>query len=102
MSFNIKKFDKKAQLLQAEKFQQTQSAAKVPQLRIPPQRPAQLQPLLLDMRGHELKVGASVARASLDKPGTIAIQKITSIVSGKIFLDNSNQAIKFPSRLLLL
>lgn len=99
MSFNGKKFDRKAQLLQAENFQRAQSTANVPHLNIPPQRK---QPLLVDMRGNELTVGANVARASLDKPGTIAIQKITDIVAGKVFLDSSKQAIKFPSRLLLI
>lgn len=99
MSFSGKKFDRKAQLLQAENFQKAQSAANVPRLNIPPQRK---HPLLVDMRGNELTVGANVARASLDKPGTIAIQKITAIVAGKVFLDSSKQAIKFPSRLLLI
>ena len=99
MSFSGKKFDRKAQLLQAENFQKAQSTANVPHLNIPPQRK---QPLLVDMHGNELTVGANVARASLDKPGTIAIQKITAIVAGKVFLDSSKQAIKFPSRLLLI
>ena len=99
MSFSGKKFDRKAQLLQAENFQKAQSTANVPHLNIPPQRK---HPLLVDMRGNELTVGANVARASLDKPGTIAIQKITAIVAGKVFLDSSKQAIKFPSRLLLI
>ena len=100
MSFSGKKFDRKAQLLQAENFQKAQSATKVLQPNIPPQK--RMQSLLVDMRGNELTVGANVARASLDKPGTIAIQKITAIVAGKVFLDSSKQAIKFPSRLLLI
>lgn len=55
---------------------------------------------LLDMQGNQFHQGCKVARA-LD-PGVLVIQTVTRIENGKLFLDKSNQPIRFPSALLIV
>ena len=55
---------------------------------------------LLDMRGNQFHQGCKVARA-LDQ-GVLVIQTVTRIENGKLYLDKSNQPIRFPKALLII
>ena len=55
-----------------------------------------------DMKGFSFTVGDEVARAVLlGKSPHIEICTVTRIEDGKLYLDNSKQAIRFPGRLLI-
>lgn len=56
-----------------------------------------------DMMGFAFNVGCKVARAILwGKSPILSICEVTSMKDGKVYLDNSKQAIKFPDRLLII
>lgn len=53
-----------------------------------------------DKLGFAFHVGCKVARAITD--GHLAICEVTAIIGENLYLDNSKQPIKFPSRLLII
>jgi hypothetical protein len=57
-----------------------------------------------DMKGFAFNVGCKVARAVLwsSQSPRIEICEVTAIKDGKIYLDDSKQALKFPERLLII
>lgn len=56
-----------------------------------------------DMNGVEFTLGCKVARAVLwGKSPILNICRVTKIESGRIYLDDSKVAIRFPERLLIL
>ena len=56
-----------------------------------------------DMMGYAFNEGCKVARAVLwGKTPRIDICVVTSIKDGKIYLDDSRQAIRYPERLLIV
>lgn len=56
-----------------------------------------------DMKGFAFNEGCTVARAVLwGKSPIISLCKVTRIENGKMYLDDSKQAIKFPERLLIV
>ena len=59
----------------------------------------------VDVQGKTFEVGQKVARGySVGRGGSAAVQivTVTSIRDGKVYLDNSPQAIKFPERLAII
>lgn len=56
-----------------------------------------------DLQGFSFTVGCKVARAVLSgKSPLIDICEVTKIEDGKLYLDDSKQAIRFPNRLLII
>jgi hypothetical protein len=56
-----------------------------------------------DLMGFSFQVGCKVARAVMwGQSPKIDICEVTRIEDGKLYLDNSKQAIKFPNRLLII
>jgi hypothetical protein len=56
-----------------------------------------------DMKGFAFNEGCKVARAVLwSKSPMLDICTVTKIKDGKVYLDNSKQAMKFPERLLII
>ena len=56
-----------------------------------------------DMKGFAFNVGCKVARAVLwGKSPKLDICEVTRIEDGKIYLNDSKQAIRFPDRLLII
>jgi hypothetical protein len=56
-----------------------------------------------DMKGFAFHVGCKVARAVMwGKSPKLDICEVTRIEDGKIYLDHSKQAIRFPTRLLII
>ena len=56
-----------------------------------------------DMKGFAFNEGCKVARAVLwGKSPMLDICTVTKIKDGKIYLDDSKQAIRFPERLLIV
>ena len=56
-----------------------------------------------DMKGFAFNEGCKVARAVLwGKSPVLDICTVTKIKDGKIYLDNSKQAMRFPERLLII
>jgi hypothetical protein len=56
-----------------------------------------------DMKGFAFNEGCKVARAVLwGKSPMLDICTVTKIKDGKIYLDDSKQAIRFPERLLII
>ncbi len=53
-----------------------------------------------DIRGKEFKVGQTIARPSDFFTMTLCI--VTKVEDGKVYLDNSPQAMKHPTRLAIL
>lgn len=57
----------------------------------------------LDMKGYAFNIGCKVVRAVMwGKSPMLSFCEVTAIKDGKIYLDNSKQAIKFPDRLLIV
>ena len=55
-----------------------------------------------DMKGFTFSVGDEVARPVLwGKSPHIELCKVTRIENGKLYLDDSKQAMRFPERLLI-
>ena len=55
-----------------------------------------------DMKGFTFSVGDEVARPVLwGKSPHIELCKVTRIENGKLYLDESKQAMRFPERLLI-
>ena len=58
---------------------------------------------MIDMKGFSFIEGCKVARATLwGKSPMIEICIVTKIKDGKIYLNDSKQAMKFPDRLLII
>ena len=56
-----------------------------------------------DMKGFAFNVGCKVARAVMwGKSPKLDICEVTRIEDGKIYLDDSKQAIRYPDRLLII
>lgn len=55
---------------------------------------------LTDMHGKQFHQGCKVARA-LDR-GVLVVQTVSRIQDGKMYLDASNQHIRFPKALLII
>jgi hypothetical protein len=56
-----------------------------------------------DMKGFAFNEGCKVARAVLwGKSPKLDICTVTKIKDGKIYLDDSKQAMRFPERLLII
>jgi hypothetical protein len=56
-----------------------------------------------DMKGFAFNEGCKVARAVMwGKSPKLDICTVTKIADGKIYLDDSKQAIRFPERLLII
>ena len=56
-----------------------------------------------DMLGNQFTVGCKVARATMwGKSPIISLQIVTRIADGKLYLDDSKQAIRIPDRLLII
>lgn len=56
-----------------------------------------------DMKGFAFNEGCKVARAVMyGKSPMIDICEVTRIENGKLYLDNSKQAMRFPERLLIV
>jgi hypothetical protein len=56
-----------------------------------------------DMMGFAFNLGCKVARAEMwGKSPRITIRKVTRIENGKLYLDDSKQAMKYPERLLII
>jgi hypothetical protein len=56
-----------------------------------------------DMKGFSFNEGCKVARAVLwGKSPMLDICTVTKIKDGKIYLDDSKQAMRFPERLLII
>ena len=56
-----------------------------------------------DMKGFAFNEGCKVARAVMwGKSPMLDICTVTKIKDGKIYLDDSKQAIRFPERLLII
>jgi hypothetical protein len=56
-----------------------------------------------DMKGFAFNEGCKVARAVMwGKSPMLDICTVTKIKDGKIYLDDSKQAIRFPERLLIV
>jgi hypothetical protein len=56
-----------------------------------------------DMKGFAFNEGCKVARAVLwGKSPMLDICTVTKIKDGKIYLDDSKQAMRFPERLLII
>jgi hypothetical protein len=56
-----------------------------------------------DMKGFAFNEGCKVARAVMwGKSPKLDICTVTKIKDGKIYLDDSKQAIRFPERLLII
>lgn len=56
-----------------------------------------------DKTGFAFNVGCKVARAVIfGKSPIIDICEVTRIEDGKMYLDNSKQAMKYPERLLII
>ena len=56
-----------------------------------------------DMKGYAFNEGCKVARATLwGKSPKLDICTVTKIKDGKLYLDDSKQAIRFPERLLII
>ena len=56
-----------------------------------------------DMNGFAFNEGCKVARAVLwGKSPKLDICTVTKIADGKLYLDNSKQAMRFPERLLII
>lgn len=56
-----------------------------------------------DLKGFTFNVGDQVARAVLwGKSPMIELCEVTRIENGKLYLDESKQAIRFPERLLIV
>ena len=56
-----------------------------------------------DMKGYAFNVGCTVARAVMyGKSPMIDLCTVTRIENGKVYLDESKQAMKFPERLLIV
>lgn len=56
-----------------------------------------------DKNGFAFNVGCKVARAVIfGKSPIIDICEVTRIEDGKMYLDNSKQAMKYPERLLII
>lgn len=56
-----------------------------------------------DMKGFAFHEGCKVARAVMwGKSPKLDICTVTKITDGKLYLDNSKQAIRFPERLLII
>lgn len=59
--------------------------------------------MLKDMKGFAFNVGCKVARAVVyGRSPQIEICEVTRIEDGKMYLDNSKQAIRYPDRLLII
>lgn len=57
----------------------------------------------LDMKGFAFTVGCKVARAVVQgQSPALTICEVTRIEDGKVYLDNSKQAIRFTNRLLII
>jgi hypothetical protein len=58
---------------------------------------------LVDMRGNTFKLGDYVAKAFLSgRSCNLSVGRVTRIEDGKMYLDNSKVAIRFPGRLLIV
>ena len=58
---------------------------------------------MIDMKGFAFNEGCKVARAVMwGKSPKLDICEVTKIADGKLYLDNSKQAIRFPERLLII
>jgi hypothetical protein len=58
---------------------------------------------MVDMKGFAFHEGCKVARATLyGKSPYIEICTVTKIKEGKIYLNDSKQAMRFPDRLLIV
>jgi hypothetical protein len=55
---------------------------------------------MVDMMGFSFHEGCKIVRAVSD--GALSICTVTSIKDGKIYLDNSKIAIRYPKRLLII
>lgn len=56
-----------------------------------------------DMKGYAFNVGCTVARAVMyGKSPMIDLCTVTKIENGKLYLDESKQAMRFPERLLIV
>jgi hypothetical protein len=56
-----------------------------------------------DMKGYAFNVGCTVARAVMyGKSPMIDLCTVTRIENGKLYLDESKQAMRFPERLLIV
>lgn len=53
-----------------------------------------------DLRGYSFTVGCEVVRAVGD--GILEICKVTKIEDGKLYLNDSKIAIRYPKRLLII
>jgi hypothetical protein len=53
-----------------------------------------------DMKGFAFHIGCKIVRAVGD--GRLSICTVTRIEDGKIYLDNSKIAIRYPKRLLII
>jgi hypothetical protein len=59
--------------------------------------------VITDLRGFTFTLGCTVARPVLfGNSPQIELCKVTRIDSGKLYLDDSKVAIKFPRRLLII
>lgn len=55
------------------------------------------------MKGFDFQEGCEVARAIMSgKSPLITICTVTKIENGKMYLDHSKQAMKYPNRLLII
>lgn len=58
---------------------------------------------MVDMKGFAFHEGCKVARAVLwGKSPKLDICTVTKIKDGKLYLDDSKQAMRFPERLLII
>lgn len=55
---------------------------------------------MVDMKGFTFHEGCKIVRAVGD--GALSICTVTSIKDGKIYLDDSTIAIRYPKRLLII
>ena len=56
-----------------------------------------------DMKGYAFNIGCTVARAVMyGKSPMIDLCTVTRIENGKLYLDESKQAMRFPERLLIV
>lgn len=55
---------------------------------------------LHDIQGNSFHVGCEIVRASGD--GYLSFHTVTRIENGKLYLDNSKIAIRYPKRLLII
>ena len=100
-SVNSMKFDKQSQkriAKQQEDFYLNVLGATAPQMSIPTASVKNA----VDLRGRPILLNNTVVRASRSQVGILKLQKVTKIENEKVYLDNSNQAIRYPSRLVVL